>query len=164
MDWRINCPKFAPRNCLGNWCIAWRVVAYFDGARWSLLPFALTLGDHLVRQLPPVTLEPNYQFRPDTPEGSYRIVVVETNACRQQQGNVFGQAAGQFLQHALFGRRARDGLPSSASNEGSCEVMLNRSHTQIICRNQRPLYSFAYSLGECRTAHHGGVRVSLRPA
>jgi hypothetical protein len=58
------------------------------------------LGDHLVRQLPPVTLEPNDQFRPDTLEGSYRIVVVETNACRQQRAKVFGQAAGQFLQPA----------------------------------------------------------------
>jgi hypothetical protein len=79
------------------------------------------LGDHLVRQLPPVTLEPNDQFRPDSLEGSYRIVVVETTAWRQQRGNVFGLAAGQFL----LGLRVRDGLAFES------EVTIEAGHQLI---------------------------------
>ena len=88
--------------------------------------------EHLAGQLPPVTLDADDQFPPDALEGLHGVVVVESNARRQQRRYVLDQAAREILQHALFGHRARDrvALERQAVIEARDELI--RVHGELV--------------------------------
>lgn len=61
-------------------------------------------------RLPRIARDAGYQVPPHAFKCSQRIVIIEMNTCRQQRRDVLGQTVGEFFQHALLGRGARDGL------------------------------------------------------
>jgi len=65
----------------------------------SRVLFGSQFLDGLVCQLPCIALDKCNQFRPYMFKGLQSIVIVESNPCRQQWGDVLRQAAAELFQH-----------------------------------------------------------------
>jgi hypothetical protein len=74
------------------------------------IPLCTQLLDDRVGELPCIPADSRDQLGPDALECLDRILIAPADARRQHRRNVFGQAPGQLLQHALLGHRSRDRL------------------------------------------------------